>query len=170
MRRELITDLAVLSKPSEPCASVSEGVRIGRELTRFLESYNRRAKFNRGVGLAAIQLGIPKRACVIMPPGLPSRILVNPEITDGSPFLVEAVESCLSFPGKEAKTFRHGSVDFTAINIPGTHRSRSALEAAIIQHEVGHTLGLTFYDFGEEKSWVEVLEAKGLVVSLPTRF
>ena len=62
-----------------------------------------------GVGLAAIQLGIPKRICVLVI--TPSRAnpitMVNPIVKKESEETMTMNEGCLSAPGKFADVKRH---------------------------------------------------------------
>lgn len=105
----------------------------------------------RGVGLAANQVGIPQKLCV-MDLGLredkaPLIVLINPVIVerDGT---VEADEGCLSIPGYLTSIKRAGKVFVKGVNREGKDVAMEAegLLARAIQHELDHLEGLLLFD------------------------
>ena len=87
-------------------------------------------KYN-GVGLAAVQVGILKRICVIdIDDGRPPLKLINPRILKEKGEQ-EVEEGCLSFPNKYAKKIKIVAKD---------------LLAQAIAHEVDHLNGEVFID------------------------
>src|SRR5688500_6606035 len=100
---ELITDENLLRQPCSP-VSVGEGLRLGRQLHTFLLRLNKEKLTRRAVGLAAPQVGIYKRVCVIV--YNQPLTLVNPRITKQGKMYVETLEECLSLPGKQVLTSR----------------------------------------------------------------
>lgn len=102
-----------------------------------------------GVGLAAIQVNVPKQIIVIDVSKHHNEplCLINPEIT-GHREWVEEDEGCLSFPGVFAKVKRSKEVDVTFYDAVGKLHQISAdgLLAICIQHEMDHLNGITFYD------------------------
>jgi peptide deformylase len=103
---------------------------------------------NRGVGLAACQVGVPVRMCVIdvRPEGNKKPlILINPRIISKKGVFTE-VEGCLSFPGIAAEIKRHRHVKVNAINekgLPVVIEGRDLLSKAL-QHEIDHLDGKVF--------------------------
>jgi len=97
-----------------------------------------------GVGLAAPQIGILKRICVIdIGEGLIE--LINPEIieTSGS---INDVEGCLSLPGKWGYVERPEKVTVRATNRNGEvyEMTGEGLLARAFCHEIDHLDGVLF--------------------------
>ena len=61
--------------------------------------------FEKGIGLAANQIGINKRVCVINVKE--PLVLINPRIVEHSEEQFMFAEGCLSFPGKHVRTGRY---------------------------------------------------------------
>ncbi len=105
-----------------------------------------------GLGLAAIQVGVPKRAIVIDvhgPDDPPAPLkLVNPEILWTSPERHVYEEGCLSFPEYFAKVERAAEVRVRYLDEHGEARQIEAVEtlAVCLQHEVDHLDGKLFVD------------------------
>jgi peptide deformylase len=121
---------------------VDEGVEIGKQLLEVL------AHHGNGVGLAANQIGILKRVCVVNV-GKPI-ILINPEIV-GVFGKIEYNEGCLSFTGEEVITVRHQNVmvknDYAKEIMAFYGEDRlSLLESVCVQHEIDHLNGITMHD------------------------
>jgi peptide deformylase len=99
-----------------------------------------------GVGLAAPQVGVLRRAVVIdMGDGVMN--FINPEITasEGSR---EGVESCLSVPDRVATVVRPQKVTVRAINEKGEEFAMDAdgMLAVCLCHEIDHLNGILFVD------------------------
>lgn len=101
-----------------------------------------------GIGLAAVQVGIPQRiVTMIMPDGDP-HILINPHIYNFSKEKVHCVEACLSVPGAAAQVTRPQRIWVTYQDLSGKEHDIELqdLEAACLQHEVDHLDGKLFID------------------------
>ena len=103
-----------------------------------------------GVGLAAPQVGISLKICVIdiMPNGKKEPyILINPKIVDGSD-MVELEEGCLSFPKIYEKVKRYNEVTAEYLDINGRHQKVvvDGFLAKAFQHEIDHLNGKVFID------------------------
>lgn len=102
-----------------------------------------------GVGLAAIQVNVPKRVIVIDVSESHNQPLcfINPEITAHRE-IIEWDEGCLSFPGVYAKVKRSKEIDVSFYDAVGKLHQISAdgLLSICIQHELDHLNGITFYD------------------------
>lgn len=104
-----------------------------------------------GVGLAANQVGVSVRLCVIdvVPDGRRQPlVLINPVIAAGEG-RVEAEEGCLSLPGIWATVKRFKKVRIDAINemgLPFTVTGEGLLSRAL-QHELDHLDGKVFIDY-----------------------
>ena len=148
-----VTEIDKLKDICEPCKSTDEGEQIGVKLFEALE--------DKGIGLAANQIGINKRVCIINVKE--PIILVNPKIVEKSPEKFVFLEGCLSFPNESIKTVRHKWVKVHADNHDSTlffsvwdtkdeegydkqKFLHYALETACVQHEIDHLDGITMYD------------------------
>ena len=141
----IITEEAKLRILCEAVSSVEEGEEIGTQLLKELtESKN-------GIGLAANQIGINKRVCVINVKE--PLVLINPRIVEHSEEQFMFPEGCLSFPGKHVRTGRHVSVVVETDNHEGklsfsaeSENINDAFECACVQHEIDHLDGITMFD------------------------
>jgi peptide deformylase len=128
------------------CAPVTEFGPALQELTlRMLELMHR----DRGVGLAAPQVGLPLRLFVCNPTGKPEddRAYVNPELRD-LVGLVEGEEGCLSLPEVTVPMRRAQSAQLTAWDALGNAVQVAGvdLEARVWQHEYDHLDGRMIID------------------------
>jgi peptide deformylase len=104
-----------------------------------------------GIGLAATQIGVPLRVCVIDlsvgKRGGELLTLVNPEFVEREGVQIED-EGCLSVPGFNASVARPASVTVRARDRHGEERTihGTGLLARALQHEIDHLDGLLFLD------------------------
>lgn len=101
-----------------------------------------------GVGLAAPQVGIPKRLIVIDVQDENGLLkLINPLIIERKG-REAAPEGCLSFPGVAGEVERDETVTVQAIDLDGNtvQISASGLLARAFQHEIDHLDGILFVD------------------------
>lgn len=112
---------------------------------------------NRGLGIAAPQVGIMERLAVVLDiedetDPSSSLLMVNPELIEKSDEMFESEEGCLSIPGKIYKVPRHKEVTVKYYHpLKGTlTRKASGLLAAVIQHELDHLDGILISDKGNE--------------------
>jgi len=151
----IIKDKSKLQTPCE-IVSVKEGEEIGVRLLHELRSSK-----TPGIGLAANQIGINKRVCVVNVKE--PLVLINPKIVKKSKEQFLFVEGCLSFPEKYIKTARYKWVEVEADNHSGRlhfgiwkenneegynkeDKLNYALETVCVQHEIDHLDGITMYD------------------------
>lgn len=112
-----------------------------------------------GIGLAAIQVGVPKRLLVIdlqepesdeegAEPVKDPRVFVNPEILETSEVTVPYQEGCLSVPDQYAEVLRPDRVRARWQERDGTVREEwiDGLLAVCLQHEIDHLNGVLFID------------------------
>ena len=130
MKRPIITDLNFLKQKSE-VATFWEARRIIRDLEDSLN-------LKKGLGLTAIQIGIPKRVSIVRIHGLKIN-LINAEVLDKYDKFRMKREGCLSLPGIFVDTTRFKKIDI--IN-NGKKETYEGLEAIVIQHELDHMTGL----------------------------
>ncbi len=106
-----------------------------------------------GIGLAAIQVGIPKRVIVLdleQKEGQKNPIcLVNPEIIEKSKNNSTYEEGCLSVPGQFAEIDRPDKCHVKYLDYYGEKKEIKAegMLATCIQHEIDHLEGILFIDY-----------------------
>jgi peptide deformylase len=102
-----------------------------------------------GVGLAANQVGVPLRVCIIhLPDEEDVLVLINPEIilSQGER---ELEEGCLSIPGYRGTVTRSQKVRVRAQDITGKRfriKAEDDLLAQALEHEIGHLNGQLYID------------------------
>ena len=151
----IITEVSKLQTICESVSSVEEGEEIGTQLLKEL------TESKSGIGLAANQIGINKRVCVINVKE--PVVLINPKIVEKSEDKFAFMEGCLSFPGDTIKTMRYKWVKVQADNHNHTlyfsvwnddseegydkdKYLQMAYETACVQHEIDHLDGITMYE------------------------
>jgi len=106
-----------------------------------------------GIGLAAIQVGIPKRVIVLdieqKEGNKKPLFLVNPEIIQKSKNLSTYEEGCLSVPGQFAEINRPDKCHVKYLDYYGEKKEINAegMLATCIQHEIDHLEGILFIDY-----------------------
>lgn len=100
----IITDLSILRRKSESVTSIEEAKDLISKLEVEL------ANLDNGVGLAAIQIGIPKRVGVIKNGDGTYFHLINPEPVEMLDEFIYFNEGCLSFPGIYKNTKRYKQI------------------------------------------------------------
>ncbi len=105
-----------------------------------------------GIGLAAVQVGVPKRVIVmdLAREGEPPqpRHFINPEITWRSDEIAVREEGCLSVPDVYDEVERPARVGLRYQDYDGAHIEEEAegLLSVCIQHEMDHLDGVLFID------------------------
>ncbi|NDF28516.1 peptide deformylase, partial [archaeon] len=105
-----------------------------------------------GIGLAAIQVGIPKRIIVMDISKDENKkepmYFVNPVIKNKNPVKSTYEEGCLSVPNQFAEIDRPSKCDIEFLDYNGNKQTISAdgLFATCIQHEMDHLEGILFID------------------------
>jgi peptide deformylase len=107
-----------------------------------------------GIGLAAIQVGVPRRVIVMDisrqedGEGRQPRYFVNPEILWASEETAPYEEGCLSVPEVYDEVERPARVRLRYLNYDGEliEEEADGLYAVCIQHEIDHLEGVLFID------------------------
>jgi len=112
-----------------------------------------------GIGLAAIQVGVPKRVLVIdlqepesdeedAPAVKNPLVFINPQILEGSPEHSIYNEGCLSVPDQYAEVERPARVRASWMDRQGRihEEDLEGLLATCLQHEMDHLEGILFID------------------------
>jgi peptide deformylase len=105
-----------------------------------------------GIGLAAVQIGVPKRVIVMDLSGKDEprapRYFVNPEIVWASDDTAPYEEGCLSVPEYYDEVERPARVKLKYLNYQGeaVEEDADGMFAVCIQHEMDHLEGVLFID------------------------
>lgn len=110
-----------------------------------------------GIGLAAIQVGVPKRVLVIDlqeqeddegKPVRQPRVFINPELFEPSDELSVYNEGCLSVPDQYAEVERPAVIHARWLDEKGEQHEEKleGLLATCLQHEMDHLEGVLFID------------------------
>ncbi len=130
----------VLREKAKPITNINESVR------RLLDNLRDTMYGNMGVGLAAPQIGVLKRAIVVdVGEGLIE--LINPEILEASGKEID-VEGCLSIPGVVGEVERATDILVKGLNREGQEVTLQAggICARALQHEIDHLDGILIVD------------------------
>lgn len=130
----------ILRKTSRPVTEFND------RLFTLLEDMKETMYKADGVGLAAVQVGVLRRA-VVIDCGDGFLELINPEIIKSSGRQKET-EGCLSLPGKSGITLRPSKVKVKAQDRHGEWHEYSGedLKARCFCHEIDHLDGILFTD------------------------
>lgn len=153
--------LKQISKPVE---------KIDDKLREFMKNMVATMYSERGIGLAAVQVGVLSRVLVVDIDYEPEdhdhhhhdhgscggvyvtnanpRYFINPEIIQSSKESSTFNEGCLSFPGARSQVIRPEMVKVKFLNEKGEEKLEEmhGLLATCIQHEIDHLNGITFVD------------------------
>jgi len=130
-----------------------EIVKINQKMKDLALNMMYTMKVEDGIGLAASQVGVPKRLLVFDCVEISGRehdygILFNPHIShsEGSQVLPEG---CLSLPGKKMKVERASKIVVEYKDMAGKKKQRELeeLAAQVVQHEIDHLNGRLMTDY-----------------------
>ncbi len=129
----------------EKCRLVSDVTVQERQLFKSMLAIMRESK---GIGLAAVQIGILKQMIVI-DIGCGALELVNPQIVESKGKKYSFEEGCLSLPGIAVKVSRRRCVSVRALDKFGKAVLIKAedLLARVLQHEIDHLHGRLIIDY-----------------------
>ncbi|HNR75581.1 MAG TPA: peptide deformylase [Parvularculaceae bacterium] len=143
----------ILTAPDQRLRQVSTPVEVVDDALRALMDDMLETMYDaKGIGLAAIQVNVPKRIIVMDLAGEgeePAPIyLVNPEILDPSDDTALYQEGCLSVPEFYEEVERPARCRVRYLDYDGVERTIDAegLFATCIQHEMDHLNGVLFID------------------------
>jgi peptide deformylase len=147
----MFEDLKIIHYPDPRLKKVSKAVEtFDDELKQLAGRMVELMREQKGVGLAAPQVGRNIRLFVINPTGEPQdqRVYVNPVLTVTDDGEEEAEEGCLSIPLVNAKIIRHKHLRVQAQDLEGKpfEESASGFVSRIWQHETDHLNGTLITD------------------------
>jgi peptide deformylase len=144
----------ILTEPNKILRQKSFKVdKVDDELQRLMQDMTETMYAAPGIGLAAIQVGVPKRVIVIdisQKEGIKKPMyFVNPEIITKSQDNSIYEEGCLSVPGQFAEIERPDSCHVKYLDFYGEPKEIKArgMLATCIQHEMDHLEGILFIDY-----------------------
>tara|TARA_B100001063_G_C16755106_1_gene552670 strand:+ start:1668 stop:2186 length:519 start_codon:yes stop_codon:yes gene_type:complete len=149
-----MTVKTILTEPNQLLRQISKPVEsVGTEEQKLMDDMLETMYAANGIGLAAIQIGVPKRIIVmdlskdenIKEP----RYFVNPVIKSKDNLKSTYEEGCLSVPNQFAEIDRPKKCDVEYLDYNGKKKFLNAegLLATCIQHEMDHLEGILFIDY-----------------------
>ena len=144
----------ILIEPNKLLRQISEPVKkVGEKEKRLMDDMLDTMYAAPGIGLAAIQIGVPKRIIVMDisrdENKAEPRYFVNPVIKSRNSEKVKYEEGCLSVPDQFAEIERPNSCEVEYLDYRGKKKILKAegLLATCIQHEMDHLEGILFIDY-----------------------
>jgi peptide deformylase len=121
---------------------------FSNELRKLEKKMIKIMKKNKGVGLAAPQIGKNIRMCICTIDQKKLITLCNPEIIKSSKETITDEEGCLSLPGIWGDVIRPKEIQIKYQDVNGKEKNLkfSDLNARIILHELDHLNGILFLD------------------------
>ena len=149
-----MTIKTILTEPNPILRQISKTVeKVGKFEQQLMDDMLETMYSANGIGLAAIQIGIPKRIIVmdISKEEKKNKPLyfVNPVIKNKDTFKSTYEEGCLSVPNQFAEIDRPKKCDVDYLDYDGKKKTLHAegLLATCIQHEMDHLEGILFIDY-----------------------
>ena len=149
-----MTVKTILTEPNKILRQVSLPVeKVGKEEQLLMDDMLETMYEAKGIGLAAIQIGIPKRI-IVMDIGNRDKekkpmYFVNPIIKNKNSDYSTYEEGCLSVPNQFAEINRPSTCEVEYLDYNGNKKiiKASGLLATCIQHEMDHLEGILFIDY-----------------------
>ena len=147
----------ILTEPNELLRQVSKPVnKVDKEEQRLMDDMLETMYSANGIGLAAIQIGVPKRIIVMDiskdENKKEPRYFVNPIIINKDKLKNTYEEGCLSVPNQFAEIDRPSKCEVEFLDYNGEKKILKAegLLATCIQHEMDHLEGILFIDYSSK--------------------
>ena len=144
----------ILTEPNKLLRQISLPVeKVGKEEQQLMDDMLETMYSANGIGLAAIQIGIPKRIIVMdiskNENKKDPRYFINPIIKNRDKLKSTYEEGCLSVPDQFAEIDRPKNCDVEYLDYNGEKKLLKAegLLATCIQHEMDHLEGILFIDY-----------------------
>ena len=144
----------ILTEPNTLLRQVSQPVeQVGESEKELMNDMLETMYAANGIGLAAIQIGVPKRIIVMDLSKEENKKLpmyfVNPVITKKNNEKTTYEEGCLSVPNQFAEIDRPSKCEVEYLDYNGHKQNLQAenLLATCIQHEIDHLEGILFIDY-----------------------
>jgi len=143
----------ILTEPDPFLRQISYEVKkVDNEIRKLMDDMLETMYEAPGIGLAAIQIGVPKRVIVIDLSKEEEKkplYFVNPKIISKSNNNSTYEEGCLSVPGQFAEIDRPDRCHINYLDYNGEQQelNTEGLLATCIQHEMDHLEGILFIDY-----------------------
>ena len=144
----------IITEPNKILRQKSIPVEIvGEEERKLMDDMLETMYLAPGIGLAAIQIGVPKRIIVLDISKDPEKkepmYFVNPVIVSTSKNNITYEEGCLSVPGQFVEIDRPDRCHVKYLDYNGNYKEfkSEGLLATCIQHEIDHLEGILFIDY-----------------------
>jgi peptide deformylase len=144
----------ILTEPNKLLRQISKSIEIvGKEEQKLMDDMLETMYAANGIGLAAIQVGVPKRIIVmdLAKDGEKKqpKFFVNPVVKNKDFLKATYEEGCLSVPNQFAEIDRPKKCDVEYLDYNGKKKILKAegLLATCIQHEMDHLEGILFIDY-----------------------
>ena len=144
----------IITEPNPILRQVSKSVvGVGKEEQNLMDDMLETMYAANGIGLAAIQIGIPKRIIVMdiskEKNKKEPKYFVNPVIKNKDKLKSTYEEGCLSVPNQFAEIDRPKNCEIEFLDYYGKKKILKAegLLATCIQHEMDHLEGILFIDY-----------------------
>lgn len=150
--------LPIVEVPDPRLRQISSAVEVVDDAVRALIADMLETMYSApGIGLAAVQVGVPKRVLVMDlhepeeeggEPVNDPRVFINPEILQHSDEEVPYLEGCLSVPDQYAEVERPDHIRARWLDENGKPHEEQldGLLATCLQHEMDHLEGVLFID------------------------
>ena len=149
-----MTIRTILTEPNKILRQISQPVeKVGDEERELMRDMLETMYSANGIGLAAIQIGIPKRIIVIDLSKEKNKknpmYFVNPLIIKKNDEKTTYEEGCLSVPNQFAEIDRSSKCEVEYLDYSGNKQNlkTEGLLATCIQHEIDHLEGILFIDY-----------------------
>jgi len=149
-----MTVKTILTEPNKLLRQISKPVEtVGKAEKNLMDDMLETMYAANGIGLAAIQIGVPKRIIVMDISKDESRkeprFFVNPKIKNKDQSKSTYEEGCLSVPNQFAEIDRPSKCEVEFLDYNGNKKILKAegLLATCIQHEMDHLEGILFIDY-----------------------
>ena len=144
----------ILTEPNKILRQVSKSVeKVGQAERQLMDDMLDTMYHANGIGLAAIQIGVPKRIIVMdlskKEEEKKPMYFVNPVIKNKNQNFSKYEEGCLSVPNQFAEIERPKTCEVEYLDYDGEKKIIKAegLLATCIQHEMDHLQGILFIDY-----------------------
>ena len=166
----------ILTEPNKKLRQVSLPVKkVGKEEQNIMNDMLETMYDAKGIGLAAIQIDVPKRIIVLDISKSENEkkpmFFVNPLIINKDLNLTTYEEGCLSVPDQFAEIDRPSKCEVEYLDYDGNKKLLKAngLLATCIQHEMDHLQGVLFIDYLSKLKKSMIIKKLGKLKNKPDR-
>jgi len=167
----MIRQIVQIGNPAlrEIAKAVEESEIASKEIQSLVDDLIETMRNANGAGLAATQIAVPYRICVIevnknprypYKPDIPLTVLINPKVTFLTEDRINVYEGCLSVPNIRGRVNRCPEVRIEGFDRDGKSLNFVAkgISAGTFQHELDHLDGLVFTDRMDDASSLTTID------------